>query len=176
LQGRPRRSHAHRAPVSPIWNPSGCALRRTSAVFDRPTGSITASAPLPQPRARVCARHPRAHYRHRHRVRCGQWASDPSPRRTRTEPSPALATNMLPVNGTCATPCGSLKPVILRRTLPADRSTTPRPLLPSSATSSRRRFASMPTAHLTERDLRLERQRSTGRLRQQGRGPHQACR
>jgi hypothetical protein len=29
---------------------------------------------------------------------------------------------------------------------------------------------------LTERDLRLEHQRCGGRLRQQGRGPHQACR
>src|SRR5262249_31099100 len=40
----------------------------------------------------------------------------PSPASTCTEPSPALATNTLSANGTYATPCGSLKPVILRKT------------------------------------------------------------
>src|SRR5215472_4303877 len=68
-----------------------------------------------------------------------------SARSTRTEPSPAAATNTLSEDGTYATPCGSLKPVILRSTLPAARSTTPRLLLPSSATSSRRRLRSMPS-------------------------------
>ena len=67
-----------------------------------------------------------------------------SPRSTCTEPSPAFATNTLSANGTYATPCGSLKPAILRSTLPAARSTTPRLLLPSSATSNRCRFRSMP--------------------------------
>src|SRR5262249_46667377 len=93
--------------------------------------------------------------------------------------SPALVTNTLSANGTCATPCGSLKPVILLSTLPAARSTTPKLLLPSSATNSRCRFRSIPrvidtAAHLAKRYLRLEYQRWARRLRIRRGGPDDA--